>query len=136
MSTYQKMLDAFSKADYDTLVSTARTAAARLRDYCSTQSDISGYRLLADTILTGVAVDGKLTPKENKFLCEVLEIGKEELAELVRSFDPDTVGNVDAFADAAPKEIKSAILTLLVCISAVDKNISAKENALIRIVLA
>ena len=134
MNAYQKMLEAFSKADEKTLLATARTAAQKLLDYCES-IHVSGFSTLLNVAICGVAIDGKLTDKEQRFLSRVLDVKEEQLTKADTSAQ-EMAESVDRFADAAPKEIKGAILTLIVCISMADGSISAKENALIRIILA
>ena len=132
MNAYKKMLNAFGAADYDTLVSTARTAALKLRESCTALpckwEELAGY-----VMLSGVGADGKVSATEKKFIKDVLD--PEDVEALIAAYRPELAAYVDRMADNNGAAVKGAILTLIAATAAVDHNISAGENELLRKIL-
>ncbi|MBQ6947238.1 MAG: TerB family tellurite resistance protein [Clostridia bacterium] len=136
MNAYKNMLVSFQKADYNTLLSTARTAAQSLRNHCRNHAlPCQAEELISAVLLSGVGADGKLSSKEKQFVAEVLQIEPKKVTALIAAYSEDFVTYVDHVADNGTAETKGAILTLIAALAAVDQNISAGENELIRKIL-
>ena len=106
--TYDQLMQNYVNASYDTLLGVANNNLDDLMPYFSKYSDDgNGASLLLPFICTALAVDGKFTQLEYRFVKEVTGI------------------------DISYDEIKTSLLSFCLAFLAVDEKISKEENGFI-----
>lgn len=84
---------------------------------------------------TVLATDGKFTDLEYKFLNELLggDMDYKRAKKFVASnYSDDNEDYADSIFDACPDEIKSELLSLCLCLAAVDETVTREETRLIK----
>ena len=133
--TYDQLMQNYVNASYDTLLGVANNTLDDLMPYFSKYSDDgNGATLLLPFICTALAVDGKFTQLEYRFVKEVtgIDISYDEFKNFIQPFySDDWMERADKLADACPDEIKTSLLSFCLAFLAVDENISKEENVFI-----
>lgn len=132
IANFAELMQKYVNTDYSELVSQAREITPPLLEACKViDKDNDGMVLLTSIILSAVAADGKLTAKEQQFLCDVLGIDTDTVEKLVGLHNGMEEDLTDKFADILPVEAKAAVLHLVTLIAACDETISREETAFI-----
>lgn len=130
----KQILQDFVNESYENLVNMARAAFADIQTtFEKAAPGVNASTLLVALFATSLAVDGKLTELECKFVSELFDgVTYEETKQLVEAHhSAEMVAFIDEFVDGCPLEIKSKLLTLCCCFLAVDETISRDEVAFV-----
>ncbi len=135
-----KILQDIVNESYESLVSMAREGVLRLypilKEYDSKTDPFVHFITI---MATAIAIDGKVTEREHKFVCDVFakNISYEELKGLATQFYNATAfKELDEFIDSFPSNLKSQLALFCCCFLAVDGEISFVENLFISKLLA
>ncbi len=135
MADLNQILQSMVNEDYDTLVGMAKSAIAELNPiFSEVAEDGNGASAIVALFATSLAVDGKLTELEYKFVCDVLdgEFTYEQVKELVEMhYSEEMIELVNGLADSCPKDLKSKLVVLCCTFLAVDESISRDEVAFV-----
>ena len=130
----KQILQDFVNEPYEKLVDMAIAAFADIKNtFEKVAPGVDASQLMVSLFATSLAVDGKLTELECKFVSDIFNgVTYNEIKELVEAHhSAEMVQFVDEFVDGFPVEIKSKLLTLCCCFLAVDETISRDEIAFI-----
>lgn len=131
----RELLQDFVNEPYENLVSMAKSSINDLLPiFNEMASDGKGSKFLVALMATSLAVDGKLTELEYKFVCDILgEFTYEDVKELAAShYSDEMMDAINGFADSCPTELKSKLLVFCCCFLAVDEKISREEVAFVQ----
>ena len=130
----KQILQDFVNEPYEKLVDMAIAAFADIKNtFEKVAPGVDATQLMVSLFATSLAVDGKLTELECKFVSDIFNgVTYNEIKELVEAHhSAEMVSFIDEFVDGCPVEIKSKLLTLCCCFLAVDETISRDEIAFI-----
>ena len=130
----KQILQDFVNEPYEKLVDMAIAAFADIKNtFEKVAPGVDASQLMVSLFATSLAVDGKLTELECKFVSDIFNgVTYNEIKELVEAHhSAEMVAFIDEFVDGCPVEIKSKLLTLCCCFLAVDETISRDEIAFI-----
>lgn len=122
------MFQGFVNKDYDELVYIANK---EINLAMPTLNELVGeeyaYKLMISILATCTSADGTISDLEIKFLTEITGIESSAIVEIVRGTTDYEF--VDKILDAISQDLKNHLLTICLCMMAVDENISGKEVA-------
>lgn len=136
----KELLQEFVDKSYEELVDLASYSLVALcneiEELSPEHAEISSM-VVAGYLAASVAADGKITPLENKFLCEVLGMDNE-LADFLLALgkNPQQVELLDQLFDSASVEFKKIALAFCLSLIAIDETINRDEVAFIEKLLA
>lgn len=137
MATLKDILQRCVDMEYTELVELAKRSLAAFLPKCrEVDNEHDGMLLTASIVLAAVAADGELTPRENRFLCDVMALDQTRIEALVLLYDAEMEALADSFADHCEAAVKAEILTFCVCVAACDGTINREESAFLRRLLA
>ena len=128
------ILQDFVNEEYDNLLGMAKQAIADILPvFNDLAKDGDGATGLIALFATSLAVDGKLSELEYKFVCDLLgDKSFDEVKALVAAhYNAETFDLVDKLVDEFPVDMKSKLLTFCCCFLAVDEKISREEVAFV-----
>lgn len=138
--TFNDLLQDFVNKSYEELLDLANEAFSVIAEgfeQLDTNEELSDFIL--PFIATTLAVDGKYTQLEHRFLNSVLEsnlpyeAGKEYMAS---HYDDNIFELVDQMIDACGNKLKNSIIIFCLCFAAVDETITREESSYIAKLLA
>ncbi len=130
----RKILQDFVNEPYENLVGMAKAAIAELIPiFNEAAPNGDGGKLIISMFSTALAVDGKLSDLEYKFVCDIFGgIEYDDVKDLVEAhYTTEMIEAVNELADSCPIELKSKLLTLCACFLAVDETFTREEVAFI-----
>ena len=135
-----KILQDLVNEPYECLVSMAREGVLRLypvlKEYDSQNDPFIHFITI---MATAIAIDGKITENEHKFVCDVFakNISYEDLVEFAKLYyNAKAFKELDEFIDSFPSNLKSQLALFCCCFLAVDGKISSVENLFISKLIA
>jgi hypothetical protein len=135
MADLNQILQDMVNEDYDSLVNMAQQAISDLLPvFNEIAEDGNGNSAIIALFATALAVDGKLSDLEYKFVCDVIggDFTYDEVKTLVQGhYSDDMIAAVDGLVDSCPSELKSKLLVLCCTFLAVDETINRDEVAFI-----
>ena len=138
--TYEQLMQNYVNAPYDVLLSVANSSLEKLMPYFAEfAEDGNGANVLLPLLCVTVAVDGKFSELEYKFVKDVTGIDEtyDNFKNFVQQFYADEwFETVDKLIDSCPDEIKNSLLSFCLSFTAVDEKISREENAFIAKLIA
>jgi len=137
METFDQTMQKLVNSDYETLLSFAKQAIARLLPVCKTiDPKNNGFLMISSIVLSAIGSDKKLSQKETDFLRDCLGLDDEHIVKYINLYSPEMEALVDKFADEISAEIKLSTVALVAAIAACDEKICREESAFIRKILA
>ena len=137
---YEKILQDYVNAPYDVLLAVANDALAKIMPvFNEIAEDGNGAGIVLPFICTALAVDGKFTELEYKFIKDLLEIDQsyDYFKTVVQNYYSDEwINAVDGLIDSCPDELKNSLLSFCLAFVSVDEKISKEENAFIAKLMA
>jgi len=134
--TLNEFLQNFVNEPYENLVSMAEESIARILPiFNEIAEDGQGSKVIVMFIGTSLAVDGKLSELEYKFVCDVLggKFTYDEVKQLASAHYSDQMFNtIDELVDSCPSDLKAALITFCCCFLSVDQTISREEVAFVQ----
>lgn len=128
---FNELMQSYVNLPYEELVSKAQNDLALLAPlFDEASEDGNGSANLFPIILTCLAVDGKYTVLEYKFLEDVFgrELSYDETKKMVNGFyDEDAQDALDKLIDSCSTELKAVLLDLCTCVMAVDETLDVNE---------
>lgn len=128
---FNELMQSYVNLPYEELVSKAQNDLALLAPvFDEASEDGNGSSNLFPIILTCLAVDGKYTVLEYKFLEDVFgrELSYDETKKMVNGFyDESAQDALDKLIDSCSTELKSVLLDLCTCVMAVDETLDVNE---------
>ena len=137
--TYEQLMQNYVNAPYSVLLSVARESLNKVMPVFNRLADDgNGASIVLPFICTSLAVDGKLSKIEYKFVCDL--IGDMDydvvLSNVQEHYSDSSVELVDNMCDACPDDLKTSLLAFCLAFLAVDETISREEVAFIKRLLA
>ena len=133
--SYDQLLQNYVNAPYSVLLSVANESLARIMPlFNEVAKDGNGASVVLPFICTAIAIDGKFSELEYKFVKDVTGISAsyDEFKNIVQEFYCDEwVQATDKLIDSCPDEIKNSLLSFCLAFVAVDEKISREENSFI-----
>ena len=133
--TYDQIMQKYVNAPYDVLLTVANDSLSEVMPYFNgVDDDGNGANIVLPFICTALAVDGRFSELEYKFVCDVtgIQTTYDEFKVFVNSFyTPKWIEAIDNMIDACPEEIKHSLLSFCLAFLAVDETITREENAFI-----
>ncbi len=137
---YNKLLQDYVNAPYDVLLAVANDSLAKVMPvFNEIAEDGNGAGIVLPFICTALAVDGKFSELEYKFIKDLLEIDQtyDYFKTVVQNYySAEWINAVDGLIDSCPDELKTALLSFCLAFVAVDEKISKEENAFIAKLMA
>ena len=133
--TLHEILQDFVNEPYENLVSMAKDAIAELGPIFNDMSkEGNGAQAIIAFMAVSLAVDGKLSELEYKFVCDVLgDFTYDEVKTIAAMhYSDEMVEALDDLADNCPTELKSKLVLFCCCFLAVDETISREEVAFVK----
>lgn len=138
--SYSQLLQNYVNAPYDVLLAVANDSLAKVMPvFNEVAKDGNGAGLVLPFICTALAVDGKFSELEYKFVKDLLEIDQsyDYFKEVVQQYySAEWIEAVDGLIDACPADVKNALLCFCLAFVSVDEHISREENAFIAKLMA
>ena len=139
MADLNELLQDYVNLDYNSLLSIANNSLSEIMPiFNELADDGNGAKFLLPFICTSLAVDGKLSKIEYKFVCDL--IGDMDydvvLSNVQEHYSDSSVELVDNMCDACPDDLKTSLLAFCLAFLAVDETISREEVAFIKRLLA
>jgi len=138
--SYSKLLQDYVNAPYDVLLAVANDSLAKIMPvFNELAEDGNGAGFVLPFICTALAVDGKFSELEYKFVKDLLGIDQsyDYFKNVVQSYyTGEWLQLVDGLIDSCPEELKNALLSFCLAFVAVDEKISREENAYIAKLMA
>ncbi|MBO5789386.1 MAG: hypothetical protein J6R42_05515 [Clostridia bacterium] len=134
MASLKELLQEFVNMDYSELLGIAQSSLSDvLPVFNQIADDGEGIGLVIPFICTSLAVDGKFTELEYKFLCDLIgNIDYATARDAVQSsYNDESINLVDQVIDSCPDDLKATLLTFCTAFLAVDETISREEVAFI-----
>jgi len=137
---FNELLQSYVNSNYDELVAKAQEDLALLAPiFDEASKDGKGSANLLPIMLTCLAVDGKYSMLEFKFLEDVFgrKLSYDETKQMVGGFYSDEAQDaLDKLVDSCSLELKSVILDLCLCALSVDETIDVNEVKFIKKLIA
>ena len=134
-----ELLQNYVNLDYEDILSIANTSLAEIMPvFNELADDGNGAKFVLPFICTSLAVDGKLSKLEYKFICDLIgDMDYDTVLSNVQEYYSDSaVEFVDNVCDACPDDLKTSLLTFCLAFLAVDETISREEVAFVKRLLA
>ena len=135
LEKFNALMQEYVNKSYDELLSIANNALGlAMNVFNEIAEDGNGAPYVVPFMSTTLAIDGKFTDLEYKFLNDLLGGGVDydaAKANVQSHYSDDAVEFVDKIIDACPSEMKAVLLTLVTCFAAVDETISVDEKRFI-----
>lgn len=135
MEQYNQLLQNYVNAPYSTLLAVANDSLSKIMPiFNEVAKDGNGASIVLPFICTALAVDGKFTELEYRFVKDLLGIDQtyDYFKNVVQQFyTTEYINAVDELIDACPDQLKTALLSFCITFVAVDEHISREENAFI-----
>ena len=140
-SKYEQLLKDYVNAPYDVLLAVAQDSLCKVMPYFnSAANDGNGAALVLPFICVTLAVDGKFTDLEYKFMGDLVgghDASYDDLKNIVQQYySAEWIEAIDKVVDACPAEINNALISFCLAFAAVDETISREENAFIAKLIA
>ena len=133
MTNFKEILQRYVDLDYDELLFIGKKALTNLMPACvKADPENRGELMIMSIILAAVGADGKLSQKERRFVCDLLDIDADAFNKYSEAFSCKMRDITDLFADSLSPAIKGDTVTLVVCVVACDERISREETEFIR----
>ena len=138
--TYEKLMQKYVNASYETLLSVALSAINDVMPvFDQVAEDGNGASIVLPFICVTAASDGKFTELEYKFIKDVTGLDKDynEFKEIVQHFyTEEWMTAANNLIDQCHPRIKESILSFCLAFAAVDETISREENTFIAILMS
>ena len=138
--SFEQLMQKYVNAPYSVLLSVARESVnTAMPVFAKVSKDGNGASILLPFLCVVVAVDGKFSELEYRFIKDVTGIDEtyEGFKNFVQRFYSDEwVETIDKMVDACPDEIRTSLLSFAIALAAVDETISRVETAFIAKLIA
>lgn len=132
MATFNELMQEYVNKDYFEIVAEARKITPSLLDVCKViDEENNGVFALTAIILSAIGADGKISAKEQKFLCDVFDFDNDTIDKMISLYTGKEEDFADRLVDAMPDEAKAGFIHFVVLIAACDETISREETAFI-----
>ena len=132
---YKKLLQDYVNAPYEVLLNVAKNSLAKIMPaFNEIADDGNGAKFVLPFICTTLAVDGKFTQLEFKFVNDLLDAnyGFDQFKGIVNSYySSEWVQAVDNLIDACPSDLKESLLCFCLAFASVDEKIAKEEVSFI-----
>ena len=131
MNKFNALMQEYVDKPYEELLSLANQALDPAMNFFNKLAkDGNGAPYVVLFLSTVLAMDGKFTQLEYKFLNDLLDGGvnyDSAKANVQSHYNDEAFDLADEVIDSCPEDIKTALLILVTCFAAVDETISADE---------
>lgn len=127
---FNALMQEYVDKSYDELYNIANQALSVVMDvFNKVAKDGNGAPYVILFLSTTLAIDGKFTELEYKFLTDLIgNISYEDAKASVQAhYSNEAIDLADKLIDSCPDELKSVLLMLVTCVAAVDKTITVDE---------
>ncbi len=133
--TYEQLMQNYVNAPYSVLLSVAVESLNKVMPvFNEIADDGNGASVVLPFICTALAVDGRFSELEYKFVKDVtgLTYSYEDFKNVIQNFYSDEwIAATDKLVDACPDEIKNSLISFCLAFVAVDETITREENAFV-----
>ena len=131
---FDELLQDYVNQDYDTLLRLAKNKIDELYPVFKRHAPDGAVSLMAGLISTCVAVDGTFSELEYEFLGEILGVyDYRQLKDYIQNFyNEEAQETTKELVDTLQGKDKTNMLTICLCVCAVDETIKREETALLR----
>ena len=146
MATLNELLQKYVDASYETLLSIANDNFSKLMPVFEEVAqkvhgadNNGGAEIMVPIMCATLAVDGRFTELEYNFFKDLLnsKLSYEEVKSVVAGYaNEEGFALVDGIFDSCGPELKSELLSFVLCFLAIDQTISSDETAFIKRLLA
>lgn len=137
MKTFDELLQEIVNMDYPELLSLARTCLEQLMPtFKQLDEDNDGVFMVIAVVLAVVGADGKLTPLEKSFVCDLLKIEPDTVSNMIKMYDGREAELADKVCDSLNSDLKAAMISFVAAIAASDESIKVDEVKLLKKLLA
>lgn len=131
--TLNGILKQIVNLSYEELLSQAKKAKDKIFPYCKAlDKNSDGSVLFATIVIVCVAVDGKLTTLETKFVGDLIGFSEKNILDVIKALPDSATDMVDQIADALDTEAKASFCTLVATVLACDERVVPVENWFLR----
>lgn len=131
MAELQNFFDKYTTLSHEELLAAARKSMALALVHLRKLKAGEENELLSAVIATALGADDTVSDDELAFITDLLssELTRSRLTAIAAKFGTDEMRRrLDRVTDSLPKEGKSALCTLTLCILAADRRITPKET--------
>ena len=135
MATFNELMQNYVNLPYSQLLSIARNSLLKITPvFNKIADDGNGAKYVLPIICCSLAVDGKFTKLEYKFITDLIgDVDYDTvLAVVQQNYSENAQQYADNVLDACGDDLKLELLTLCLCLTAVDETISREEAAFIK----
>ena len=142
MANFNELMQRFVNESYDGLLTLANSAFAdlseHLKKFFHNAPDYPAQSILLLTA-TCLGADGKLTALEHRFVNDLLDANHsyDSLSSTVSQlYSAESIETVDKLTDSLDASARASLLTLALCLLAVDETITRDEAAFVAKLIA
>ena len=146
MATLNELLQKYVDASYETLLEIANQNFSNLMPVFEEvakkahgDDNNGGAEIMVPIMCATLAVDGRFTELEYNFFKDLVgsKMSYEQVKSVVANYaNEEGFALVDGIFDACGSELKSELLSFVLCFLAIDQTISSEETAFIKRLLA
>ncbi len=131
--SFKDAIQEYVNLDYEELLCLAKDSLANLIPvFSEIADDGDGAGYIVPFICASVAVDGKLSRLESRFVSDFVDgqFSEDEVFDMVQEhYNAATFDFVDEIFDNCPVELQTDLMCLCLCICAVDETVNRDETA-------
>ena len=137
MNEFGDLLQEIVNMEYDELLVMAKASLENLMPtFKLLDKENNGVFMVVAVVLAAVGSDGKLTPKEKSFVCDLLNLEPDTVSSMIKMYDGRELEMADTIADSLNSDLKASMISFVAAIAASDESIKADEVKFLKRLLA
>ena len=137
MNEFGDLLQEIVNMEYDELLVMAKTSLENLMPtFKLLDKENNGVFMVVAVVLAAVGSDGKLTPTEKSFVCDLLNLEPDTVSSMIKMYDGRELEMADTIADSLNSDLKASMISFVAAIAASDESIKADEVKFLKRLLA
>lgn len=137
MNEFGDLLQEIVNMEYDELLVMAKTSLENLMPtFKLLDKENNGVFMVVAVVLAAVGSDGKLTPTEKSFVCDLLNLEPDTVSNMIKMYDGRELDMADRIADSLNSDLKASMISFVAAIAASDESIKADEVKFLKRLLA
>lgn len=137
MNEFGDLLQEIVNMEYDELLVMAKTSLENLMPtFKLLDKENNGVFIVVAVVLAAVGSDGKLTPTEKSFVCDLLNLEPDTVSNMIKMYDGRELDMADRIADSLNSDLKASMISFVAAIAASDESIKADEVKFLKRLLA
>lgn len=128
MNEFGDLLQEIVNMEYDELLVMAKTSLENLMPtFKLLDKENNGVFMVVAVVLAAVGSDGKLTPTEKSFVCDLLNLEPDTVSSMIKMYDGRELEMADTIADSLNSDLKASMISFVAAIAASDESIKPEE---------